>query len=219
MALLAGSLVWQLWQLWGVRSGRGLLESELLMPVNQGRVEGTSLKNVAALHLFGNPADKPSAEPAQPEVLPVTDLKFVLVGAISDSDPAKASALISAENAVQRYYIGDDIRGQASLHEVRPDSVVLKRANRFEVLEFAKAGDMSPDARESFAKLMNTKGNIPVRPGVAVPVQTQPAAPTQVQQPAATTDTDAARQKEKTGRTLRDKLQKRPKNTQKPPGS
>lgn len=102
------------------------------------------LEQIATLHLFGDVAANKVAPPV-PAVLPKTDLKLVLVGAITDSDPQKASALIQADNQTNRFYVGDNIPGGAALHEVLADAVVLKRNDRYETLPFPKVdGAASP---------------------------------------------------------------------------
>lgn len=196
----------QLWQLWQVRAGKFLRDGELEM-ARVAPAAATGLADMANAHLFGNVADKPPPEPEKPAALPVTDLKLVLVGAITDSDPSKASALISADNVVKRFYVGDDIHGQATLSEVAADSVVLKRVNRYEKLQFPKGGELNPEAREAIARLTGQKTEQAPPAAQAVPPPAQAA-------PSAT-----AEKPKTTGRSLRDKLQRLPKNKQKPPGS
>lgn len=131
------------WQLYGFRAiQRGDLidESNLRLRASSTQESGMGLEQVAGLHLFGDVAANVVAPPPMTE-LPKTDLKLVLVGAITDSDPQKASALISADNQTRRFYIGDNIPGGAVLHEVLADSVVLKREDRFETLFFPKVSD------------------------------------------------------------------------------
>ena len=213
---------WQAWQLWRVNSGQFIDYTTLKIKAPTNSSNGLSLTQIADQHLLGNPADKPMVEPEKPTTLPVTDLKFVLVGAITDSDPAKASALINSEKDTKRYFVGDDIKGQAVLHEVLADAVVLKRGLRFEKLEFLKAGELSPVAKEILADLKKT---LPTQPLVQPKTVTQPQAQQQsdVQEnqaaSSAKTDSKPAANPEKKGRILRDKLQRRPKDMQKPPGS
>jgi type II secretory pathway component PulC len=213
---------WQTWRLWQVNSGQFIDNAALKLKATTDSSKGLSLIQIADQHLLGNPADKPVAAPEKPTTLPVTDLKFVLVGAITDSDPAKASALINSEKDTKRYFVGDDIKGQAVLHEVLPDAVVLKRGNRFEKLEFLKAGELNPEAK---ALLADLKVKIPTQPLAQPPtvpqpqVQQQPGVQGNQEASSAKPDSKPAVEGEKKGRTLRDKLQRRPKDIQKPPGS
>ena len=137
------------WQLLGFRSiqrGDFMDENNLRLRASSAQESGMGLEQVAGLHLFGDVAANIVAPPPMTE-LPKTDLKLVLVGAITDSDPQKASALIGAENQTRRFYIGDNIPGGAVLHEVLADSVVLKREDRFETLLFPQAGDTGAPSR------------------------------------------------------------------------
>lgn len=209
MVLLLGIAGAQLWLLWQIRAGAFLRDGELEIRQPE-RAVTSGLAEVASIHLFGNAADKPPPEPEKPAALPVTDLKLVLVGAITDSDPAKASALISADNVVKRFYVGDDIQGQATLSEVAPDSVVLKRGLRYEKLQFPKGGEMNPEARESLARFT---GKAPGRDDEPPPAA-QPAVPP----PPAVQSAPPADKPKTTGRSLREKLQRLPKSNQKAPG-
>ena len=141
------------WQLFGFRAiQRGDLidESNLMLRASSTQESGMGLEQVAGLHLFGDVAANVVAPPPMTE-LPKTDLKLVLVGAMTDSDPQKASALISADNQTRRFYIGDNIPGGAVLHEVLADSVVLKREDRFETLLFPQVGDTGVPIRPKAA--------------------------------------------------------------------
>jgi type II secretory pathway component PulC len=131
------------WQVAGfifIQRGDFIDESRLRLRVSSAQESGMGLEQVAALHLFGDVVANVVAPPPLTE-LPKTDLKLVLVGAMTNSDPQKASALISADNQTRRFYIGDSIPGGAVLHEVLSDSVVLKREDRFETLFFPKVSD------------------------------------------------------------------------------
>lgn len=215
VAVVFVALGWQTWQLWQVKSGSFLDKKALTILPSTLSSNSPGLEQIAGQHLFGNPADRPVAEPVKQEVLPVTDLKFVLVGAITDTDPKKASALIQAEKDTVRYYVGEEIRGQAILHEVSSNSVVLKRGNRLEILEFPKGNELNPDAREALAKIT---GNKPPAASTAQPVQAKPVdvKPADAK-PAASPQSQAKKPEgtqDRSGRTLRDKLQKRPKVVQ-----
>lgn len=131
------------WQLFGFRSiqrGDFIDENNLRLRASSAQESGMGLEQVAGLHLFGDVAANIVVPPPMTE-LPKTDLKLVLVGAITDSNPQKASALIEADQQTRRFYIGDNIPGGAVLHEVLADSVVLKREDRFETLFFPKVSD------------------------------------------------------------------------------
>lgn len=131
---------WQLVGLKAVQRGDFIDDSKLRLKSTGPQEAGMGLEQVAGLHLFGDVSANVVAPPPTTD-LPKTDLKLVLVGAMTDSDPKKASALIQADGQTRRFYIGDNIPGGAVLHEVLSDSVVLKRDNRYETLFFPRAGD------------------------------------------------------------------------------
>lgn len=203
-AAMLAVLVLFSWQLFGFRAiQRGDLidESNLRLRASSTQESGMGLEQVAGLHLFGDVAANVVAPPPMTE-LPKTDLKLVLVGAITDSDPQKASALISADNQTRRFYIGDNIPGGAVLHEVLADSVVLKREDRFETLLFPQAGDTGAPSRPRTGQPS----------GRSVPVGSiNPAGATNVAPPSGRPDVGQ-------GMPLRDRLQRVPGARESKPG-
>jgi type II secretory pathway component PulC len=197
---------WQLWDLRAVYRGDFIDDSQLKIKATKSREGGMGLEQIAALHLFGNPADKIAAAPVVTD-LPKTDLKLVLMGAITDSNSQKASALIDADRQTRRYFIGDSIPGGAVLHEVLSDSVVLKRDNRYETLAFPKGADINSQAKTPVSN-MNTKGGAVSAPGV------EPA-PVPVTNPAG--GSRPTGQSPTQGLTLRERLQNTPRPAQRPP--
>jgi general secretion pathway protein C len=133
---------WQIAGLIAIQRGDFIDENKLRLRSAGVQEAGMGLEQVAALHLFGDITANTVAPPPTTQDLPKTDLKLVLVGAMTDSDPQQASALIQADGQARRFYIGDSIPGGAVLHEVLADSVVLKREGRFETLFFPKASEV-----------------------------------------------------------------------------
>ncbi|HQQ63362.1 MAG TPA: type II secretion system protein N [Pseudomonadales bacterium] len=170
--LVSLGLAWQAWELWNIRQGKFIDNSRLKVQVASQRSAGLGMEQIAAMHLFGNAADKP-LPPPQPAELPKTDLKLVLVGAITDTDPKLASAIIDADRQVKRYFVGDSIPGGAVLHDVLADSVVLKRENRYETLGFEKAGDAMKQVLDSARKTFQSSAPVPVTPVPPAPVLPQ----------------------------------------------
>lgn len=167
--LLLLGWAWQAWHLSSIYRGDFIDDSQLKIRAATTREGGMGLEQIAGLHLFGNPAEKVVDVAPVATELPKTDLKLVLAGAITDSDPGKASALIDAERVTRRYYVGDSIPGGAVLHEVRPDSVVLKRDNRFEILAFPKGGENNALARPAMPNTAVTPAPTPAPRSVPVP--------------------------------------------------
>lgn len=160
MVTILLGLAWQSKGLWHIRQGAFIDYSRLKVQPSAQRATGLGLEQIANLHLFGNAADKP-LPPPQPAELPRTDLKLVLVGAITDTNPKLASAIIDADHQVKRYYVGDNIPGGAVLHEVLSDSIVLKRENRYETLAFEKAGDSMKQMLDSAKKTFQIPAGTP----------------------------------------------------------
>lgn len=211
LLLLSAGFIWQGWNLWGVRQGKFIDYSSLKVEAAAKPASTLGLEQIAALHLFGNAADKPLAPPV-PTELPKTDLKLVLVGAITDTDPKLGSALIDADHQTKRYFVGDNIPGGAVLHEVLESSVVLKRENRYETLAFPKAGDnvrqLIDTAIKGMSGMANAQPTAPTAPAMSAPYQ--PTAPP-------VTPGDAAQPAKPTGLSLRERFQKQPMTPSQPP--
>ena len=113
---------------------------------------GIGLEQVAKLHLFGEKIIAPVVEPVQTDI-PQTNLKFVLVGAMTNSDAAKASALIATDKQTNRFFVGDSVATGVVLQEVLADAVVLKRNGKLETLSFPRADESAPSAPRRSAGL------------------------------------------------------------------
>jgi type II secretion system protein C len=154
--------VWQTIGLLAVGQEKFIDEGSLRLRASSSSESGMGLEQVAALHLFGDAVTAQAAAPPVPTEMPKTNLKLVLVGAMTNSDPKKASALISADNQSRRYSIGDNVAGGAVLHEVLSDSVVLLRDGRYETLFFPRTSDVPvvPALRNNRAGDAVRKGSV-----------------------------------------------------------
>ncbi len=87
-------------------------------------------------HLFGEAArEAASTKAAAPVDAPDTRLKLVLRGAFSSGDEAFSRAIIADPRGKEEMYaIGDKLPGNAELHEVYADRVILMRGGRYETL-------------------------------------------------------------------------------------
>lgn len=73
--------------------------------------------------------------------LPTTRLQLILRGAFTATDPNKASAIIeSPDGKTRSYKIKSSVYGNARLHAVYPDRVVLIQGEQLETLLFPKPG-------------------------------------------------------------------------------
>lgn len=137
--VVAAIFVWQAVSLISTGRGKDIDIGRLALHASSSAYEtGMGLEQVAALHVFGSVAA--SAPPSVvPTSMPKTDLKLVLVGAMTNSETGKASALIMVDRQTKRFLVGDSISAGVILHEVRADSVVLKRGGNLETLSFPRA--------------------------------------------------------------------------------
>ena len=101
------------------------------------RVE--NLSSVSQYHLFGEAKKQPVI---QQQVInaPETRLSLSLKGVFAASDEKQAMAIISTSKGKDMTYrIGDKVSGDAFLHAVYTDRVILKRNGQFETLRLPKA--------------------------------------------------------------------------------
>lgn len=138
--VMAAAFVWQGAHLVSAWRGTDMDGARLVIRAAGSSGSGIGLEQVAKLHLFGERAREPIVEPTTTE-MPQTDLKFVLVGAMTNSDAAKASALITTDKQTSRFFVGDAIATGVVLQEVRADAVVLKRNGKLETLSFPRAAE------------------------------------------------------------------------------
>ena len=97
------------------------------------RTSKNSLDSVAELHLFGEAA--PEAAPAAQIKAPETRLRLVLNGVFASDNQATSMAIISEKGKKgETYFKGDKLPGNAKLHEIYADRVILNRAGKLETL-------------------------------------------------------------------------------------
>ena len=93
-------------------------------------------KNIASFSLFGNFNEVIEDEPDIQE-LPKTNLRLTLTGVSATENQKSATALIEGpDRATESYRIGDTLPGNASLHSVHKDRVILSRSGKLETLFF-----------------------------------------------------------------------------------
>jgi len=101
----------------------------------------TSLSNVPALHVFGE-SDKEPLTSNEPIVAPETRLSLVLTGLFASNEPQKSLAIISEKNGKEdAYRIGDNLPGNATLHEIYADRVILQRLGKLETLRLKEPAE------------------------------------------------------------------------------
>ncbi len=134
---LAVVLGWQgygLWQQWQS-------EPELAQTGSTDERDQTSPAlevSLDELEVFG----KPGEEPAEPEVvdtenLPETNLRLVLRGVMAAPVEHRTSALVEGpDSETDVYFIGEELPGDARLHQVHQRRIVIERNGELENLSF-----------------------------------------------------------------------------------
>ena len=130
-----------------------------LTPVEAATQE-SPLSRVAEVPLFGVLGVRAAPEPV---VAPDTRLRLRLVGLVAGDTPDQGKAIIAESNNPERLYgIGDPVGGgQARLHQIHPDRVILERDGAYETLRLPRADGTTAGA-----------------PGTAAPARAVPAATT-----------------------------------------
>lgn len=148
-------------------------------------VRAPKLSDIAALHLFGQPA-APAATQTQNShaQAPETSLNLTLRGVFSSARQEEAFAIIAVASQPDRpFRIGDKISGAAVLHEVLADRIVLEHAGRYETLRLPRdrlatltPSAPSPNSKNLGGKLQALRAEIRQNPqSIMQLAQLQPA--------------------------------------------
>jgi general secretion pathway protein C len=109
--------------------------------------DSVSLRPIDAYHIFGQTNAKP-VEQNKPVEAPKTRLRLLLKGVFTGDQSASSGAIIEEIGKSAEYYrIGDVLPGNATLEEVYPDRVLLKRGGKFETLAFDESAQTNSIAR------------------------------------------------------------------------
>jgi general secretion pathway protein C len=115
-----------------------------------------TLDSVAELHLFGEAA--PEIAPVEEIKAPETRLRLVLNGVFASDHPATSMAIIAETGKKdETYFKGDKLPGNAKLHEIYADRVILNRAGKLETLSLKRpevdiesiSGQVEPQAEQT----------------------------------------------------------------------
>jgi general secretion pathway protein C len=136
---LAFVLAQTFWLLWYGPSEQIPSNSKTRLQVaSAGQTVSLSQSQVDSWQLFGNFEQEAATQSDKPTDAPETRLRLELLGVFQTADTAKASAIIAEKGKEgELYRIGDSIPGNASLEEVYPDRVILRRAGRLETLRWS----------------------------------------------------------------------------------
>lgn len=131
----------------------------------ESRINSLPVSQLAALNLFGEEKNSAAAAPPPEQDIPETRLKLVLQGVFTSSDNEISSALIATDrrDKAERYFLGDEVPGNAILHEVQRRYVVLQRGGRLEKLLFPREQGISGEPSRAVPETVRNKQ--PPRPG------------------------------------------------------
>jgi len=109
---------------------------------------GADIQAIVSAHLFGDYNAVQTVVETEPVDAPDTKLNLELRGTIVAEEPEDALAIIAEKGGDEKVYaVGDAVPGNASLHSVHPDRVLLRRAGRLEALRLPRADEGSGSVR------------------------------------------------------------------------
>ncbi|MBE0485665.1 type II secretion system protein N [Marinobacter sp.] len=142
---MLGLTAWQGYQFWQAESQRSLPQ--------QAQIAGAETENprqnvpnlqLASLTLFGSAAESDDAPELDTDNLPETNLRLALRGVMAADGEFPGSALIEDDKGnTEAYIVGNDLPGNARLHTVFPNRVIIERAGKLENLYFPELDDRS----------------------------------------------------------------------------
>ncbi len=114
---------------------------------------GADIQAIVSAHLFGDYNAVQTVVETEPVDAPDTKLNLELRGTIVAEEPDDALAIIAEKGGDEKVYaVGDAVPGNASLHSVHPDRVLLRRAGRLEALRLPRADEGSGSVRTASAR-------------------------------------------------------------------
>ena len=136
IAYAAASMSWRLVASFSQPAQAVAVSRDVIKP--QAR---TSLSTVPPLHVFGE-ADKEPVAIDQPIEAPDTRLRLELTGLFASSDPKQSLAIIAEKNGKdESYRVGDSVPGNATVHEIYSDRVILSRLGNLETLRLKEPAE------------------------------------------------------------------------------
>ena len=179
------------WKLFSVDHKAVASSQRPQVPSRQPLLSSSSLKDVAAYHLFGD-AKKQIVMPQKIIDAPETRLRLDLKGTFATSNSSEAMAIISSsKNKDKTYHIGDKVIGGALLHAVYEDRVILKRNGQLETLRLPKAKlennavtQLKPEIQNNVASRQNKPVQSNANPAVSQSQRLRDMRDTLIKEPA-----------------------------------
>jgi len=171
-----GGLSWSGYQDWLIASPTKAIVGQSA-PASV-RTSQVSISALVSAHLFGQPQQSASAEPIETTIAPETRLRLQLRGVFAHSDQTQSRALIAEQGKSAKYYrLGDSLSGDAILHAVATEHVILNRKGQLETLNFAAnksaSGNRQVTARKDPSDKTNSFAEEPTADSVEKIVSTQ----------------------------------------------
>lgn len=148
LAVLAGLAMvaltsWQGYSFWRAENQQAVQNTQLAVK-QAAQKPGIPAVPLASLAFFGTAQSPGTAEPEDTEDLPETNLRIFLRGVLAADGDFPGSAVIEDDKSkTDVFLIGDELPGNARLHSVYPDRVILDRAGKLENLYFPESDDRS----------------------------------------------------------------------------
>lgn len=137
VAALIAVLAWQIVPFWEQRK-KGWIPEVRIKAV--AGADKTRTHDVSRFNLFGSTNQTPEPAVETPKDLPETRLRLTLTGILAGRQEDFTGALIEGPDRQTHYYkVGDELPGNATLHKVFPERVVVQRSGRLENLYFPES--------------------------------------------------------------------------------
>lgn len=111
-----------------------------------GGAASVDINALVDLHLFGEASEEPEQVVDTPVNVPKTNLSLTLRGIVAESseeEDAGLALIADGRGENKLYRIGDTVPGNAKLHAVEEDRVLLNRSGRIEALSLPKEFDQA----------------------------------------------------------------------------
>jgi general secretion pathway protein C len=156
IAYSAANLSWQLFSSFTVPEQTVAVSRSVAPPAVQPTLAG-----VPDLHVFGEADVKPVVS-NEPINAPETRLRLVLHGVFASNIPERSMALIAEKSGKDKsYFIGDSLPGNATLHEVYSDRVILRRLGKLETLRLKEPAAEAEIGRRGKTRQTSSRSSRP----------------------------------------------------------
>ncbi|NWN90549.1 general secretion pathway protein GspC [Marinobacter adhaerens] len=148
---MVGAVTWQGYSFWQ-NENRQMVRAPHDGPRTLAEKPGAPAIPLASLDFFGAADANETETEENTENLPETNLKLVLRGVLAADGDFPGSALVEdGKNNTDVFLVGDELPGNATLHSVQPNRIILDRSGKLENLFFPEPDDYASTALSSRA--------------------------------------------------------------------